>query len=46
VVLSERYKGGPLVTRHMGSNGWERLRTEYTYRDYKFFTVDTKVSAE
>jgi hypothetical protein len=46
VVLSELYKGGPLVTRRMGAKGWERLRTEYTYRDYRFFTVDTQVSAE
>ena len=45
VVLSEAYKGGPLI-RKMGSKGWERLRTEYTYKNYKFFTVDTKVSAE
>jgi hypothetical protein len=46
IILSELYKGGPLITRHMGSRGWERLKTEYTYKNYKFFVVDTKVSAE
>lgn len=48
VVLSERYKGGRLMfvdrsgkTSYlmMGSDGWERNRTEYSYQDYRFFEV-------
>lgn len=46
VILSELYKGGPLITRHMGSKGWERLKTEYTYQNYEFFVVNLKISAE
>ena len=48
VILSERYKAGRFIvanrqgqTNHlrMGPEGWERNRTEYIYKDYRFFEV-------
>ncbi|MCK4835181.1 MAG: hypothetical protein KAT17_01005, partial [Candidatus Aminicenantes bacterium] len=46
VVLSELYKGGIQIYRKIGPKGWERNRTEYSYKDYQFFVVGLKVSAE
>jgi hypothetical protein len=51
VVLSERYKGGRLeytdyfgrmISKPIGSGGWERSRIEYSYQDYRFFVVDVQ----
>jgi VWFA-related protein len=48
VVLSERYKGGGMEYtdsqgrqqyERFGTDGWERNRTEFTYKDYRFFEV-------
>jgi hypothetical protein len=40
IVISERYKGGQLhLAAKLGPEGWERNRTEYTYKDYRFFEV-------
>lgn len=46
LVSSERYKGGRLVSRFWGSDGWERTRTVLTYDDYQFFNVATEVTVE
>jgi len=43
ILLSERYKGGPVILRARGQKGWERNQTEYSYKKYRFFTVDAEV---
>ena len=43
IVLSESYKGGPLISRMRGGRGWERNRTVFTYTKYRFFEVATEV---
>ncbi|MCK4835196.1 MAG: hypothetical protein KAT17_01085, partial [Candidatus Aminicenantes bacterium] len=37
IVLSEKYKGGPVFRRE-----WERCKTVYKYQDYQFFKVQTE----
>ena len=44
VVFLEKYKGGGLISMHQGPKGWERSRTEFTYSDYRFFSVQTDVT--
>jgi len=46
VIIIERYKGGMSIVREFGSKGWERTRTLFTYKDYKFFDVNTDVQYE
>jgi len=43
VRIRERYHGGDFLKRVMRMPSWEKSRTTYTYRDYKFFEVDTEV---
>jgi hypothetical protein len=44
VVFLEKYKGGGLISMYQGPKGWERTRTEFTYSDYQFFSVQTDVT--
>jgi hypothetical protein len=37
VHILEKYKGGPHVSGHRGSKGWERKRMIFDYTDYQFF---------
>jgi hypothetical protein len=37
VHMLEKYKGGPHVSGHRGSKGWERKRMIFDYTDYQFF---------
>jgi VWFA-related protein len=46
VVFLEKYKGGRLISMHQGPKGWERTRTEFTYSDYRFFSVQTDVTIQ
>ncbi|MFC2155764.1 hypothetical protein ACFLRB_04660 [Acidobacteriota bacterium] len=46
VEISETYKGGPIVLRTKGYQGWERSKTVFTYDDYKFFDVEMSVTNE
>ena len=43
IVLSETYKGGPVIIDSRGGREWERNRTVFTYEKYRFFEVDSKV---
>jgi hypothetical protein len=42
----EKYKGGRLISKHKGSAGWERTRTIFSYKDYRFFDVKVDVSVQ
>ncbi|MCP5049018.1 MAG: hypothetical protein GY940_17745 [bacterium] len=42
----EKYKGGPIISRQEGAEGWERTRTVFTYSDYQFFRVKTEVTVK
>lgn len=44
VLIEETYKGGPLILRAKGYRGWERNKTIFTYKDYKFFEVEVDVT--
>jgi hypothetical protein len=44
VSMLEKYKGGRLISDFRGSQGWERTRTEFSYDDYQFFSVQTDVT--
>jgi hypothetical protein len=45
IVISERYRGGKLhMAAQVGLEGWERNRTEYSYRDYRFFEVGVQTT--
>jgi hypothetical protein len=46
VNFLEKYKGGRIISRHCGPKGWERTRTEFTYSDYRFFSVQTDVTVQ
>ncbi|MEN8223400.1 MAG: hypothetical protein ABFR36_09100 [Acidobacteriota bacterium] len=43
VRIRELYHGGDFLKRVMRMPSWEKSRTTYRYRDYKFFEVDTEV---
>jgi hypothetical protein len=43
VIIRELYKGGPVIIKHEGGKGWEKNKTEYIYKNYRFFEVDTEV---
>ena len=43
IHIIEKYKGGSIINRNVGSKGWEKSKTTFTYSDYKFFDVDTEV---
>jgi len=43
IVIREMYKGGQVIAR-LGPQGWERNRTEYYYKDYRFFEVGVQVT--
>jgi hypothetical protein len=44
VLVEETYKGGPLILRMKGYRGWERNKTIFVYKDYKFFDVEVEVT--
>ncbi|MFC2155767.1 hypothetical protein ACFLRB_04675 [Acidobacteriota bacterium] len=44
VLVEETYKGGLLILRAKGYRGWERNKTIFTYKDYKYFDVEVEVS--
>lgn len=44
VLIEETYKGGPLILRTKGYRGWERNKTIFAYKDYKFFEVEVDVT--
>jgi VWFA-related protein len=46
VSTLEKYKGGRLISRYKGSAGWERTRTVFSYKDYRFFDVKVDVSVQ
>lgn len=43
VVMLEKYKGGRIISRYRGPEGWERTRTKFNYTGYRFFNVQTQV---
>ncbi len=43
IHFTERYKGGPFITKYRGSKDWLRTETYTTYYDYVFFNVDMDV---
>lgn len=43
VTVIENYRGGPLINRLRGRKGWNRSKTVYSYKDYRFFNVQTDV---
>lgn len=45
ILSIEKYKGGRMISRYKGNHGWERTRTFFNYKDYRFFNVKTEVSA-
>lgn len=46
VRIRELYHGGDFLKRVMRIPSWEKSRTTYTYRDYKFFEVETEVKLD
>jgi hypothetical protein len=42
----EKYKGGRIISEHKGQVGWERTRTVFTYKQYRFFSVEMDVSVQ
>jgi hypothetical protein len=46
VVFLEKYKGGRLISMCQDPQGWERTRTEFTFSDYQFFSVQTDVTIQ
>jgi hypothetical protein len=46
VSFLEKYKGGRLISKNQGPKGWERTRAEFTYSDYRFFSVQTEVTIQ
>ena len=40
VIISEKYKGGPVLNRVIGGKTWERTNKTIAYKDYRFFDVD------
>lgn len=45
VVISENYKGGPVIRGQRGSKGWQRNMTCISYTDYRFFDVEAEVES-
>jgi hypothetical protein len=46
ISFLEKYKGGRIISRNRGSKGWERTHTEFTYSDYRFFSVQIDVTVQ
>lgn len=45
IVIIERYKGGQLhLNPKLGPEGWERNRSEYRYKKYRFFEVGVQAT--
>lgn len=42
----EKYKGGRIISGHKGQIGWERTRTVFKYKHYRFFNVEMDVSVQ
>jgi hypothetical protein len=41
VQIREKYSGGAQVRSMTGKGSWERSKTQFTFDDYKFFTVSS-----
>jgi len=46
VEISEKYIGGPVLSKLLRVKFLEKNRIEYKYTDYKFFDVDTEVKVQ
>ncbi len=46
VEISEKYFGGPVLSKFLRRKYLEKNRIEYKYSDYKFFDVDTEVKIQ
>jgi VWFA-related protein len=46
VTNIEKYKGGRYISKFWGPEGWQRTRTQFTYKDYRFFNVKVDVSIQ
>jgi len=46
VSMLEKYKGGRIIRKFRGSQGWERIRAQFSYSDYQFFSIKTDVEIQ